>query len=128
MSKRTGLLLAVSLVGGLLTSCGSSTPAGNNGTPTPSPTTAPDAVISIVGIAGGMSFSPAVVTVKVGQKIGWKNTDSTTHRMVDNGGAFDSGSLGPGSASTIITMNTAGSFPYHCSIHPTMTGTITVTP
>jgi len=128
MSKRTGLLLAVALAGGFLTSCGSSTPAGNNTTPTPTPTTPADVVISVSGINGNMSFSPASATVKVGQKVAWKNTDSTTHRMLDNGGAFDSGSVGPNTSSTIVTLNTAGTFPYHCSIHPSMTGTLTVNP
>jgi len=40
--------------------------------------------------------------------------------------AFNTGNIGGGKTSAPIAMNTAGSFPYHCSIHPTMTGTLVV--
>jgi plastocyanin len=41
--------------------------------------------------------------------------------------AFDSGGVAPGTSYS-FTFSNAGSFPYTCSIHPTMTGTITVMP
>jgi len=45
--------------------------------------------------------------------------------MVSDTGAFDSGRVSAnGSAS--VTFATSGSFPYHCSIHPGMVGTIVV--
>lgn len=129
MSKQAGILVLVLFAAGIITSCGSSTPAGpGNATPTPSPTASGDVTIRVTGINGGMSFSPTTVTVKVGQTVTWQNTDSITHRMLDNGGSFDSGTLSGGATSTPVKLTTVGAFPYHCTIHPSMTGTITVTP
>jgi plastocyanin len=80
--------------------------------------------ISIVGMNGGQSFSPDPATVAVGQTVAWVNNDSTTHRIVQDGGAFDTGNLIPGATSAPITITTANAMPYHCSIHPTMVGGI----
>jgi plastocyanin len=71
------------------------------------------------------AFNPASLTVKAGTKVTWKNLDSTAHHVVSNTGAFDSGILNNG-MSYSFTFNKAGSYPYHCSIHPSMTGTIVV--
>ena len=71
------------------------------------------------------AFSPATTTVKVGTKVTWTNQDSTTHHVVSDTGAFDSGNLNNGQSYS-FTFTKAGSYPYHCSIHPSMTGTIIV--
>jgi plastocyanin len=44
---------------------------------------------------------------------------------VANAGAWNSGSIAPGGKFS-MTFTVAGSFPYHCSIHPGMVGTVTV--
>ncbi|HET9951604.1 MAG TPA: cupredoxin domain-containing protein [Candidatus Eisenbacteria bacterium] len=91
---------------------------------------AADHVINIVGNAGAGSFSPSPDTVTVGQTVAWKNLDSTPHTATSDpsGAAFNTGSIGGGATSAAITMGTAGSFPYHCSIHPSMTGILVVKP
>ena len=71
------------------------------------------------------SFSPASVTVKVGDTVTWTNQDSTTHTVVADNGEFKSGNLGNG-ATFSFTFSTAGTFAYHCSIHSTMKGTVVV--
>jgi plastocyanin len=71
------------------------------------------------------AFSPATTTVKAGTKVTWTNQDSTTHHVVSDTGAFDSGNLNSGQSYS-FTFNKTGSYPYHCSIHPSMTGTIIV--
>src|SRR5262245_3477096 len=79
---------------------------------------AADVTISIVANNGANSYSPASASCTVGQKVAWKNNDAgMTHTATANGGAFNTGGLAPGATSAAITMNTAGSFPYHCSIH-----------
>lgn len=85
-----------------------------------------DVTITIVGMNGSSSYSPSPDTVNVGQTVSWHNSGGTTHTATANGGAFNTGNIGNGSTSAPITMTTAGSFPYHCSIHPTMTGTLVV--
>jgi plastocyanin len=68
------------------------------------------------------------MTVPLGTTINWTNTGAVTHTVtVDDGASFDSGSLDPQSGFS-FTATTAGTFTYHCSFHPWMTGTITVTP
>lgn len=55
-------------------------------------------------------------------------TTGTTHTITsDTQGLFDSGSLAPG-ATFEHTFTAAGTYHYHCSIHPTMTGIIVVNP
>jgi plastocyanin len=72
------------------------------------------------------AFNPAVLNVQVGKTVTWTNKDSTTHHVVSDTGLFDSGNLSNG-MSYNYTFNTAGNYPYHCSIHPSMKGTIVVT-
>ena len=73
----------------------------------------------------GSAFSPPMVTVTVGDTVTWTNGDQISHTATADGGSFDTGTLGNGDSNT-VTFATAGSFPYHCAIHPAMTGTITV--
>lgn len=88
----------------------------------------PDVTISIVGNLGASSYSPSPDTVKVGQKVSWRNNDSMAHTATADGGSFNTGTISAGTLSTPITMNTAGSFPYHCTPHPGMTGILVVEP
>lgn len=102
------------------TSCGSSpmTPSGP----------AADVIITIQGTNGVMSFSPPSASARVGQTVAWRNADSITHDIVqDAAGGFDTGGVSAGAATAALTMTRAGSFPYHCSIHPSMVGTLTIT-
>ena len=77
---------------------------------------------------GGQSYSPNPATVRVGQTVAWKNADSVTHTATANGGAFNTGNIAAGATSNPIAMTTAGSFAYLCTIHPSMVGSLTVTP
>ncbi len=82
--------------------------------------------VSIRGELGNQSFAPNPTTMKVGQAIVWQNTDSITHTATADASGFNTGNVNPGSTSAPVMMNTAGTFTYHCSIHPGMVGTITV--
>jgi plastocyanin len=97
-------------------------------TPAPPPTGTADLVISIVGDQGGMSFSPAAATLRVGQTVAWKNNDTDIHTATENAGRFNTGTLTRGATSAPIAMTAAGSLPYHCAFHPGMVGTLTVNP
>lgn len=74
------------------------------------------------------AFSPADISVKVGTKVTWTNNDSTTHTVTENDGQTgpDSGDLNPGSSYS-FTFSKAGTYHYHCTLHPQMVGTVTVT-
>jgi plastocyanin len=71
------------------------------------------------------AFSPASLTINVGDTVTWTNQDSATHTATATGGAFDTGDIVQG-ASASFTFDTAGTFDYICSIHPQMTGVIIV--
>jgi plastocyanin len=74
-----------------------------------------------------IQFSPKETTVKVGQKVTWVNEDSTDHDVTaDSGADFKSDTFGNG-ATFEFTPDKAGTIRYECTIHPGMTGTLTVT-
>lgn len=79
-----------------------------------------DATIQIVD----SSFNPRNVTVKRGAMITWTNNEFVTHTVTSTGN-FDSGKLVSGKSYSRM-FNDAGTYDYHCSLHPSMTGTITV--
>jgi len=88
-----------------------------------------DHVINIVANNLANSYSKSPDTVTVGQTVAWKNVVGATHTATsDASGTFDTGSIGAGATSAPITMGTAGSFPYHCSFHNSMTGILVVNP
>lgn len=72
------------------------------------------------------SFGPTTLTVKVGTTVKWTNQDTVAHTVTSDGGVFDSGNL-PQGQSFSYTFATVGTFPYHCTYHAMMTGTIVVT-
>jgi len=74
---------------------------------------------------GDFFFNPSAVTIKVNDQVQWTWTGSVEHTTTSNTGLWDSGAKGNGSTFA-NTFRTAGSFPYHCTIHPFMTGAITV--
>jgi plastocyanin len=72
-----------------------------------------------------MQFNPATLTVRRGERIVWVNKDLFPHTVTSATQAFDSGSIAP-DGSWSFTPRKAGSYPYGCTFHPTMKGTITV--
>jgi len=72
-----------------------------------------------------LAFSPSSMTVAVGTKVTWKNTDNVPHSVSSDTGLFESGLFNPGGTYS-YTFNTAGTYNYHCSIHSGMTGKIIV--
>ena len=75
------------------------------------------------------SFAPNPLTVKAGTVVTWTNSGPSTHTVSSDVAAdpYDSGNITSG-ASFSHPFNTPGAFPYHCNIHPTMTGSVIVTP
>lgn len=70
------------------------------------------------------AFSPASLDVAVGETVTWTNEDSAPHTVTGDDG-IDSGNLALGKSFT-HTFKSAGTFSYRCSIHPDMTGAVTV--
>ena len=53
------------------------------------------------------------------------NGDDTEHTFTADDGAFDT-DLGGGEEKTVTAPDEAGDYAFHCTIHPNMTGTLTV--
>ena len=101
--------------------CSSSSSSTNSSTNTASATTSSDAV-SIQNFA----YNPTDLTVAVGTTVTWTNNDSVSHTVIGDNGGPDSGTIAPG-GTYHYTFTTAGTYSYHCAIHPSMTGSVTVT-
>ena len=74
------------------------------------------------------AYSPDVITVVIGvnNTVVWKNNDNVIHTATGtNFTGFNTGNIQPG-ASASYTFNAAGTYPYHCLIHPAMVGTVIV--
>ncbi len=71
-----------------------------------------------------IQFNPSTATVAAGGTVTWTNGDSVAHTITFDNGP-DCGNLAPAS-STTVTFPAAGTYAYHCKIHPQMTGTVTV--
>ncbi len=72
-----------------------------------------------------MAFSPATLTVKVGDKVTWTNQDSVGHSATADDSSFDTGVIAQGQSGS-NTFAKAGTYTYHCSVHPNMKATIIV--
>ena len=123
LSAALALALAVS-------ACGGGSSGGSSSTTSAASTSA-----SSSGGAGGgvtikmqnIAFAPKETTVKVGQKVTWTNDDQTDHNVTaDSGASFKSKDFGGGGTFS-FTPDKAGAIKYECTIHPGMTGTLTVT-
>jgi plastocyanin len=71
-------------------------------------------------------FRPRNITIERGTRVRWVNRGSNPHTSTSNRGIWDSGTLSPDERFT-RRFGRRGTFRYHCEIHPSMTGTITVT-
>jgi len=83
------------------------------------------AAITDVSISN-FAFVQSSVTISPGDSVRWTNNDGVTHTVTSNTGAWTPLTLAAGESGTIPFAN-AGTYAYHCSIHPSMTGTVVVT-
>lgn len=71
------------------------------------------------------TFSPAVVTIAPGTTVTWINGDDIPHTVVSSSGQFRSKTLDTEDRFA-FTFQAQGEYPYFCSLHPHMTGTVVV--
>ena len=122
--RRLVIPVVASAVVVVVTGCGSGTTTPTTPS-TPAITAATVTIQPAARTLATAAFVPNPVTVSQGATVTWSNTDTTTHDMIADSGAWDSGRISPG-GSFNVTLGTKGSIPYHCSIHPGMVGTIVV--
>lgn len=71
------------------------------------------------------SFAPVDLTVAAGDTVVWVNKDFFPHTATSKSGGFDSGDIAPDKSWKYVAKK-KGDFPYICSIHPSMKGTLHV--
>jgi plastocyanin len=88
----------------------------------------PEANEVIVGIRD-FAFHPSQVTVPRGTKVTWLNCEESgiaAHTTTSDAGVWDSGLLSAAGGTFSRTFGEEGSFPYHCTPHPFMQGSVKV--
>ena len=127
-SSRLAIVSAILM---LAAACGGSSSSPAVPSPTPSPAAPPPAASSSVTIPtgaaalGNRAYMPDDVNVAVGATVTWMNIDSVSHTSTSDASGWNSGTLAPG-AQFSFAFQTAGTFQYHCAIHPGMIGTVVV--
>jgi plastocyanin len=70
-------------------------------------------------------FGPQTLTVQVGTTVTWTNHDDIPHTVVSTEGVFKS-KVRDTDEKFSYTFTKPGTYPYYCSVHPKMTGTVVV--
>lgn len=102
---------------GLVVSCGGAAGGGA----TSSTPTAPNTVV-----IKNFTFLPASLTVAPGTKVTVINEDQATHTVTARDESFDSGDISGGQRTEVTAPSKPGAYPYICSVHPYMNGTLIV--
>lgn len=119
---RDAAILAVAVL--LLTiGCGKSYDSGTNpGGGYNPPGNSPSNLVVINNFA----FSPQSATISAGDTVTWRNDQNVGHTVTSNsGGELNSPVLGQGQT-YVHVFNSVGTYAYHCTPHPTMTGSVIV--
>lgn len=86
-------------------------------------------VVSIVTNSGSNSYNPSPLEIKAGETVTWINEDSSRHTATsssNDGSTFDSDVLNMGETFS-FTFDQEGEYPYFCTLHSSMVGTVIVT-
>ncbi len=130
--KRSLTALAAALAAVLLLAACSGGAAGTT-TTAATTTTGGTATTTTAGgteyqvVIDSFAFTPAELTVPVGATVTWVNHQGARHDVVATDGTFTSPLFGEGETFS-FTFTAPGEYPYVCSIHSNMAGTIIVTP
>jgi plastocyanin len=114
------LALALAACGGGSSNKSNTSSSGSSSTPAASGNT-------VTVDMKNIQFSPKDVTVKVGQTVKWVNQDTVDHNVTAKTGASFKSDLFGNGASYEWKADKAGTVQYVCTVHPGMTGTLTVT-
>lgn len=121
------ILLVVGCGSSSKSSSSSSSPAASNPTTAATGAQKPSGG-SVTVVMQNIAFNPGTITAKVGQTVKWQNKDSAPHNVTYvSGPKFASSSTFSNGGSYSIKLTKPGTIKYVCTIHPGMSGSITVT-
>jgi len=116
-------LLALVLVLAALPGCGSASPPPSGGAPASDASSTAGASKNVAISIASFAFEPANAEVVAGGTVTWTNNDNVAHTISIDGKV--SSEIAPGATFSQV-FEKAGTYPYTCSIHPSMTGELTV--
>ncbi|HET6477321.1 MAG TPA: plastocyanin/azurin family copper-binding protein [Thermoleophilia bacterium] len=144
--RRTAIAVGSAVIALVIAAC---SPAGSGGSTDAPPVSTPDAATPAAatpaatvtaGACGDgsgapgpivrifdLAFEPPTVQAKVGEPVGWSNKDGAAHTATMDSGDCATRTLDAGRGDDTLVFNEPGEFAYHCSIHPSMKGTVVVT-
>ena len=133
MRHTAALLIFFMLTAALAVGCGSDpTPTATQppSAPPPEPPAAQTLEATVTSEIAGFVLED--LTIKAGTAVVWKNLDAAPHNATSGAspgadGKWDTANLGKDQSAEPITFNETGTFAYFCTIHPSMTATLTVT-
>jgi len=105
----------------VLSASGATPPPTPPPTPTPTPPPPSPGSVSIVDF----DYQPTALSISAGSSVTFVNRGAALHTITARDGSFDSGFLAAGGTYR-RTFPTAGTYPYFCSIHPNMLGSVLV--
>ncbi len=80
---------------------------------------------TVQATVGGFKWGP--VSAKVGDVITWTNSDTAQHKVaLDDGSCAMSANIAGSGGKASLVFSKAGTYPFHCAIHSSMKGTITI--
>ena len=129
------VLLTIAALAACSASTTGGTPQASAQAPTPGASAGGGGAACAVAAAGATAtvtaqikdfkFSPQPIQAKVGDVVGWTNGDSAPHSVTMDDGSCDTDTLSQG-ATGLLVFNTAGTYTYHCKVHPTQMKDFTV--
>ena len=123
MAHRSVLALAASAIL-VLAACSSSSSGGASGAASACKETTDAGAVAVTVV--DFAFQPTDVAAKTGQVIAFSNTGAAAHTATLDGGQCATGTINAGKSDGLV-FTVAGTYKFHCSVHPTqMTGTIVV--
>jgi plastocyanin len=103
----------------VVSACGDDSPTN----PTPSGSTV--SIVSGSSTLTTTAYNPNPITITRGTTVTWTNNDNTAHTSTSDNNVWNSGNIAPG-GSFSMTFQNPRTFPYRCTLHPNMIGTLNV--
>lgn len=110
----------LAIAAGLLVGCSSEDGGGPNPPPPPPPN-----AVTVTTAGPPPAFIPSTITVAAGGTVTFTNTSPGEHNIKSATNAWPLTTVEP-DESVVITAPAAGQYPYSCTIHEGMNGTLTV--
>jgi plastocyanin len=118
--RARSLLLSAAMLALAAAGCTASPPESSREVPADAGPVADDPTVAVLG----RSFDPETLVVTEGTTVTWVWEDTSAHDVVGDG--FDSGIQSTGTF--VFTFDETGTYPYVCTLHPGMDGTVVVVP